>query len=136
MSGSQFVIITGRIGQDPEIKYTPSKLAICSFSIATSKKKKSGEEVTSWHRCKAFDKAAETISKYVTKGRELQIFGELSYGQYEKDGITRYTTDIIVNQFTFIGGSGQQSQSQNNTPAAPVNQQYSNQGPPGDGIPF
>ena len=68
-----------------------------------AKKKKDGKEVTSWHKCVAFDKTAETIAKFVTKGQTILIEGELLYGQYEKDGITRYTTDIAVNSFTFAG---------------------------------
>lgn len=108
MAGVNKVILLGRLGQDPELSYTPSGMAVCKFSIATSKKKKDGSEITSWHRCTAFDKAGEIIGQYMSKGRELYVEGELRYGQYEKDGITRYTTDIIVNQFNFIGSGGGQ----------------------------
>jgi len=104
MSGVNKVIILGNMGRDPEITYTQSGMAVCKFSLATSKKKKSGEEVTSWHRCTAFDKRGEAIGNYVKKGKQLYIEGELQYGQYEKDGVTRYTTDIIVNNFTFVSG--------------------------------
>ena len=65
----------------------------------------------------------------MSKGRELYIEGELSYGQYEKDGITRYTTDIIVNQFNFI--SGGQNNNQQQQPSQPQKQM-----PPDDDIPF
>ncbi len=106
MSGVNKVIIMGRLGRDPEISYTQGGLAICKFSLATSKKKKDGEEITSWHRCTAFDKRGEIIAQYMSKGRMLYIEGELSYGQYEKDGITRYTTDIIVYQFAFVDSRG------------------------------
>lgn len=110
------VILLGNLGKDPEVTYTPGGMAVCKFSIATSKKVK-GEDVTSWHRCVAFDKRGEAIGKYVGKGQQLYIEGELQYGSYEKDGITRYTTDIIVNQFSFVGGrpdnQGQQNQYQN-----------------------
>ncbi len=106
MAGVNKVIILGRLGRDPEMTYTPGGMAVCKFSMATSKKKKDGSEITAWHRCTAFDKTGEIIGQYMSKGRELYIEGELRYGQYEKDGITRYTTDIIVNQFTFVGGRG------------------------------
>lgn len=62
------VIILGRLARDPEIAYTQSGMAVCKFSLATSKKKKDGQEVTAWHRCTAFDKRAETIARYVEKG--------------------------------------------------------------------
>ena len=125
MAGVNKVILLGRLGKDPETTYTPSGMAVCRFSLATSKKKKDGSEITSWHRCIAWDKAGELIAQYVSKGRELYIEGELSYGQYEKDGITRYTTDIVVRQFNFISGGQQQSNQQNpqqnnNPPSAPT----------------
>ena len=135
MAGVNKVIILGRLGQDPEMTYTPSGMAVCKFSLATSKKKKDGNEITSWHRCTAFDKTGELISQYVSKGRELFVEGELRYGQYEKDGLTKFTTDIIVNQFTFISGPKQDQNSQQG-----VNNNYSNTGnqntPPDDDIPF
>jgi single-strand DNA-binding protein len=113
MAGVNKVIILGNLTRDPETSYTQSGMAICKFSIATSKKKKDGTEVTSFHRCTAFQKQAELINQYVTKGQQLYVDGELSYGQYDKDGVTHYTTDIIVNQFTFIGSKKQpQQQSQ------------------------
>lgn len=108
MAGVNKVILLGNLGRDPEVSYTPGGMAVCKFSLATSRKKKDGTEITSWHRCTAFNKSAELIGQYVGRGQQLYVEGELSYGQYEKDGITRYTTDIIVNQFTFISGGKQQ----------------------------
>jgi len=114
MAGVNKAIILGRLGQNPEISYTQSGLAVCKFSLATSRKQKNGQEVTQWHRCTAFDKAGELISKYVSKGDMLYIEGEITYGQYEKDGVTRYTTDIIVREFNFVGsGGGRQDGNQN-----------------------
>jgi len=113
MAGVNKAIILGRLGQNPEISYTQSGLAVCKFSIATSRKQKNGQEVTQWHRCTAFDKAGELISKYVSKGNMLYVEGEINYSQYEKDGVTRYSTDIIVREFNFIssgGGGGQSTQ--------------------------
>lgn len=116
MAGVNKVILLGNLGRDPELSYTPGGMAVCKFSIATSKKKQDGTEVTSWHRLTAFGKQAEIIAQYVSKGQQLYVEGELSYGQYEKDGITRYTTDIIVNEISFVGsakqGDGQQPQQQ------------------------
>ena len=114
MAGVNVAIVMGHLGRDPEITYTPSGMAVCKFSIATSKKKKNGEEVTQWHRLTAFDKAGELISKYVKKGDQLYVSGEINYGEYEKDGVKRYTTDIIVREFNFIGGGNGQGNQQNN----------------------
>ncbi len=112
MAGVNKAVILGRLGQNPEISYTQSGLAVCKFSIATSRKQKNGQEVTQWHRCTAFDKAGELIAKYVSKGNMLYIEGEINYSQYEKDGVTRYSTDIIVREFNFIssGDGGQNTQ--------------------------
>jgi single-strand DNA-binding protein len=111
MAGVNKVIIMGNLGRDPELSYTQGGMAMCKFSLATSKKKKDGEEVTSWHRCTAWGRTAEVIAQYVGKGQQLYIEGELVYGQYEKDGIVRYTTDIFVNEFTFVGpGKNNQQQ--------------------------
>ncbi len=135
-------IIMGRLGQDPAISYTNSGMAVCKFSLATSRKQKDGKEITQWHRLTAFDKAAELIAKYVAKGNMLYIEGEINYGQYEKDGITRYTTDIIVREFNFIGsGDGAQNtqkQGQNQghdryQNGAQNNQQSQNSGYQNDG---
>lgn len=153
-------ILLGRLTRDPEVSYAPSGMAVCKFTIATSKKVK-GEDVPSFHRCTAFDKRGEAIGKYVSKGQQLYVEGELQYGQYEKDGITRYTTDIIVNQFSFVGskqdngqnqnqqggyqqnqgfqGEQQQSQQQNNGYQQDPNQSGGfpgNQTPPDDDVPF
>lgn len=140
MAGVNKVIILGRLGRDPEISYTPSGKPVSKFTMATSRKKKNGEEITSWHRCVAWDKAAELICKYVGKGQQLYIEGELSYGQYEKDGTTRYTTDILVRNFNFIGGNNQnnnQNQGYQQQPPQQNNYQGNyNQSPPDDDIPF
>lgn len=96
------VILLGNLGRDPELKKSNNGLPICNFSLATGKKQKDGSMKTEWHRCVSFGKSAEIISNYVSKGDQLYLEGELSYGSYEKDGNTVYTTDIIVNQFNFI----------------------------------
>lgn len=108
MAGVNKAIIMGNLGSDPKLSTTQGGMAVCKFSIATSKRKKDGTDVTSWHRCTAFGRTAETIAQYVGKGQQLYIEGELSYGQYEKDGQTHYTTDIFVNEFTFVGSKQDQ----------------------------
>ena len=101
------VIIMGNLGNDPESRYMPSGSAVCNISVATSRKwkdKDTGEpqEETSWHRCVAFGKTAETIINYFKKGQKILIEGRLKYGKYEKDGHTNYTTDIVIDRFEFV----------------------------------
>ena len=117
------VIIMGNLGQDPEMRYMPSGSAACNISVATSrswKDKDSGEkqEETSWHRCVAFGKTAETIDQYFSKGRKILIEGRLKYGSYEKDGTTRYTTDIVIERFEFVESKGQGGDSRQRPAAA------------------
>jgi single-strand DNA-binding protein len=122
------VIIMGNLGQDPEMRYMPSGSAVANISVATSrswKDKDSGEkkEETSWHRCVAFGRTAETIGEYFKKGRKILIEGRLQYGSYEKDGIKRYTTDIVIDRFEFVekregGGQRQERDQDGQQPAS------------------
>ena len=110
MSGVNKVIIMGRLGQSPESKYLPNGGMVTNLSIATSetwKDKQSGEkrEKTEWHRCVAFRKPAEILAKHLSKGDMIYIEGKLQTRSWEdKDGNKRYTTEIVVDQFSFIGG--------------------------------
>lgn len=101
------VIIMGNLGQDPDTRYMPSGSAVTQISVATNrswKDKESGQQKdeTSWHRCVAYGKTAEIIAEHFTKGRKILIEGRLKYGNYEKDGITRYTSDIVIDRFEFV----------------------------------
>ena len=99
------VIIMGNLGQDPDTRYLPSGSSVTQISVATNrswKDKESGEQKdeTSWHRCVAYGKTAEIIAEHFSKGRKILIEGRLKYGDYEdKDGIKRYTTDIVIDRF-------------------------------------
>ena len=101
------VIIMGNLGQDPDVRYMPSGNAVVQLSVATNrswKDKESGQQKdeTSWHRCVAYGKQGETISTHFKKGNKILLEGRLKYGSYEKDGVTRYTTDIVVDRFEFV----------------------------------
>lgn len=101
------VIIMGNLGQDPDTRYMPSGTAATNISVATNrswKDKDTGEkkDETSWHRCVAFGKQAETIQEHFTKGRKILIEGRLRYGSYEKDGHKQYTTEIVIERFEFV----------------------------------
>jgi len=122
MAGVNKAILLGRLGKDPEFQTTQSGMAICKLSLATSRKKKDGQEVTQWHRCTAFNKTGEIISQYVKKGDQLYVEGEITYSQYEKDGVIKYSTDIIIQSFSFVGGNqGGQGQAQQGYQQQPQN---------------
>lgn len=109
MRGVNVVHLLGNVGNDPEIRYTGGGMAIASVSLATTnvRKDKDGNTVenTSWHRVKFFGKPAEIIGEYVRKGSGLYVQGRIEYGSYEKDDGTKvYTTDIIGDEFQFVGG--------------------------------
>ena len=108
MSGLNKVMLIGRLGRDPELRYTPSGLAIANFSIATSeqwKDKDSGEkkERTEWHRIVVFGKLGELCGEYLAKGRQVYVEGRLQTKSWEKDGVTRYTTEIVASDIQFLG---------------------------------
>jgi len=109
--GINKVIIVGNLGADPETRYTGSGTAITSLRIATSEAwtdKASGEkqERTEWHRVKLFGKLAEIAGEYLKKGRQVYIEGSLRTDKYtDKDGVERYSTDIIGNEMQMLGGN-------------------------------
>ena len=118
MAGVNKVIILGNLGADPELRSSPSGITTCRLSIATSMNwtdKNSGEkkEKTEWHRIVFFGRSAEVLDQYVKKGQQLYVEGRLQTNKYEKDGIERYSTDIIGESFNFISGSGSGSSSNN-----------------------
>ncbi len=109
MAGINKAIIIGRLGRDPEIRYTQDGKAVANFSVATSetwKDKASGEkkERTEWHRIVAFDRLGEICGEYLSKGKQVYIEGRLQTRSWEKDGVTRYTTEIVATDMQMIGG--------------------------------
>ena len=108
MSDLNRAMIIGRLGRDPEIRYTPDGKAVVNFSIATSDKwrdKQTGElkERTEWHRIVAFGRLAEICGEYLSKGRQIFIEGRLRTRSWERDGITRYTTEIEATNMQMLG---------------------------------
>ena len=103
------VILLGRLGQDPELKYTPGGSAVCNFSLATTESwtDKSGQkqEKTEWHRIVVWGKLAELCNQYLSKGRQAFLEGRLQTRSWDdKDGNKRYTTEILASTVQFIGG--------------------------------
>lgn len=109
MAGINKAIIVGRLGRDPEVRYTPDGTAVANFSVATSeewKDKNSGEkrERTEWHRIVAFRRLGEICGEYLSKGRQVYIEGRIQTREWEdKDGNKRYTTEIVASQMQMLG---------------------------------
>jgi single-strand DNA-binding protein len=104
------VILLGRLGQDPELKYTPGGAAVCNFSLATTESwtDKGGQkqEKTEWHRVVVWGKLAELCNQYLSKGRQAFVEGRLQTRAWDdKDGNKRYTTEIMAATVQFIGGA-------------------------------
>ena len=109
------VVLLGNLGQDPTIRYTAGGAAVTSFSIATSeswKDKSTGErqERTEWHNIVMFNRLAEIAGQYLKKGSQIYVEGRLQTRKWQdKNGIDRYTTEIIANEMQMLGGNNQQS---------------------------
>ncbi len=115
MAGVNKVILVGNLGKDPEVKYTAGGVPVANFTIATSEKwtDKNGEkqERTEWHRIVAWRKLAEICGEYMSKGKQVYIEGKLQTRSWEdKDGQTRYTTEIMADNIVLLGRKGQEGQ--------------------------
>jgi single-strand DNA-binding protein len=158
--GINKVILVGNLGADPETRYTAGGQAITTIRIATSeawKDKQTGEsqERTEWHRVKFFGRLAEIAGEYLKKGRQVYVEGSLRTDKYtDKDGVERFTTDIIANEMQMLGGNpgegggggyrgggggGERPARSNNPPqrsAAPPSRPAQDMGFEDDDIPF
>ena len=126
-SGINKVILVGNLGQDPEIKHTAGGAAVTTLSIATSdswKDKDSGmeQERTEWHRVVLWRRLAEIAGEYLKKGSKVYIEGQLQTRKWEKEGQTRYTTEIIARDMQFLDSKGSASPSDQEDPGLTSNQ--------------
>ncbi len=102
------VILIGNVGQDPEVRFLPSGVAVANFNLATTDTwtdKQSGQrqERTEWHKCNAFDKLAEIIQQYVKKGSRLYIEGSLHTRKWQaQDGTDRYSTEVKIRDMQML----------------------------------
>lgn len=103
-------MLIGRLGRDPELRYTNNGTAVCNLSLATSRKFKkqdgTSEEKTEWHRIVVWSKQAESCNQYLTKGREVYVEGRIETRKYEHNGVEKYATEIIAENVRFLGGGG------------------------------
>lgn len=101
------VILMGRLGDDAELKIMANGDPLMNFRLATSEKYKDKDdklvESTQWHRCSMWGKRAESLSQYLTKGKQILVEGQINYRESEKDGVKRYYTDIKVFNVEFAG---------------------------------
>lgn len=118
------VTLLGNVGKDPEYRVIPSGVGVASFTLATTESFKNAndtyEDRTEWHNLECWRGLADTVNKYVRRGQKLYIEGKLKTESYEKDGITRYRTKIVVNELIMLGGKDSQSSDGSGyAPAAP-----------------
>ena len=109
MSGVNKVILVGRLGKEPEVRNLDNGATVANFSMATSevyKDRTTGErkEATEWHNIVLWRGLAEIAQKYLHKGDMVYIEGKLRTRSWEKDGVTRYTTEIIADNMTMLSG--------------------------------
>src|ERR1700728_1638152 len=101
------ITLIGNVGSKTELKHS-GDLKIINLSIATSEKKKNGQEETFWHRLVAFGSTAEAIDKYVEKGHRIYVEGKLTYGKFvNKEAIEVKTSDIIVNNLIMLSSKSE-----------------------------
>ena len=105
-------ILIGRLGKDPDVRYTPDGTMVTNFNLATDEiwKDKNGEKVqkTEWHRIVTFGKLAEICGNYLVKGKLVFIEGRIQTRSWEdKEGVKRYTTEIIANDMKMLDSKGQ-----------------------------
>ncbi len=101
-------ILLGRLGKDPELRYTPSGKAVTGFTLATTERwtGQDGQknETTTWHNIVAWGRQAEVIKEYLSKGREVYLEGRISNRSYDdKEGNKRYISEVVVQNFSFVG---------------------------------
>lgn len=150
------VILVGRLGADPDIRYSPNGVAVAKFNLATNDYVSAGaegnrEERTEWHRIVTFGKTAEFCGNYLAKGRQVYIEGSIRTNQWDDpQGQKRYFTEIIAREIQLLGSGEGQGQGQGQGPAGGQNQMRSagpagrsateelpaNTGGPDDDIPF
>jgi single-strand DNA-binding protein len=103
------VILVGNLGQDPEVRYTPSGIAVCNMRLATNEAYRDAEgnlvERTEWHNLVAWGRLAEICSQYLRKGSKVYVEGSLQTRSWEdRDGNTRYTTEIKIREMVMLDG--------------------------------
>jgi single-strand DNA-binding protein len=113
--GVNKVILIGRLGQDPELRYTGNGTAVCNMRLATDDSYNDSDgnlvERTEWHRVVAWSRLAEICNEYLEKGSQVYVEGRLQTRQWEdRDGNTRYTTEVVARNVQFLDSRGSQQE--------------------------
>lgn len=122
MASVNKVIIVGNLGRDPETRYTPSGDAITNIAVATTetwKDKNTGEkkELAEWHRITFYRRLAEVAGQYLKKGSQIYVEGRLQTRKWtDKEGVERYTTEIIADTMQMLGGGPKQADDDSTPP--------------------
>lgn len=121
------VTLIGTLGRDPEVRYMPNGNAVANLSLATDESyndKQSGQKVeqTEWHRITVYGKLAEIVQQYLKKGSKAYFEGKLRTREWEKDGVKRYTTEIIANDMLMLDSRGSDNMGGYQAPAQMMNQ--------------
>jgi single-strand DNA-binding protein len=132
-------MLIGRLGKDPEVRYTPDGTMVTNFNLATDEqwKDKNGEKVqkTEWHRIVTFGKLAEICGNYLVKGKLIFVEGRIQTRSWEdKDGVKRFTTEIIASNMQMLDSKAQSKADGSSLEASPVSS--NNAGTPTDDVPF
>jgi single-strand DNA-binding protein len=109
MADLNVVALTGRLTRDAELKYTNGGVAICAFSVAVNRRRKQGDEwidEANFFDVTLFGRRGEAIQRYLTKGTQIAVQGELKQDRWEQDGNRRSKVQIIANDITLLGGGG------------------------------
>ena len=100
------VELLGRVGADPEMKYTASGTAVTQLRLATDRARRNGEDATDWHTVVVWDKLAEAVAQYVEKGQRIYVAGRLVQSSWEgDDGQRRYRTEVHAQEVVFLDSS-------------------------------
>jgi len=139
LAGINKAILIGRLGRDPEVRYTPSGVAVANFSIATSeewKDRETGEkqERTEWHKIVAWRRLGEICGEYLHKGSQVYIEGRLQTRAWDdRDGNKRYTTEVVAQSMQMLGSTGKEGRAEPTERGYPIEEPIN---VPEDDIPF
>ncbi|MCK9312137.1 MAG: single-stranded DNA-binding protein [Bacteroidales bacterium] len=140
-------ILVGNVGKDPEIRYLDSGVAVATITLATTERGytlQNGTQIpdrTEWHNIVAWRGLAEIAEKYIKKGNQLYVEGKITTRKWEKDGITRYTTEIVAENIELLGrrpesGTSEGVTTQSQSPKAKEGPDASESGSGTSDLPF
>ena len=124
MASVNKAILIGNLGRDPELRFTPTGAAVCTFSIATTEKwrdKQTNEmkESTNWHNIVLWGKQAELAKQYLTKGSPVYIEGRIQTRSWEDNGVKKYMTEVVGQRLQFLGRRSGETAAEGDAPPPP-----------------